>query len=112
MFFGQQGLQTMPAEKRTRLVAVNGCGWVIGEDHPQAKLTEADVALILELRAAGLSYGRIAQKFDTWPQVSKTMCFYICTARRRSQTVMGHRRHNALRTGAASPDEFDLFTCP
>ena len=110
MFFGLEGLQTMCAEKRTRIVAVNGDGWVIGEDHPQAKLSEQDVALILELREAGLSYGQIAKKFDDWPKVSKTMVYYICTAVRRSQPVMGHRRHRALRGTPAAPDEFDLFT--
>ena len=110
MFFGKEGLQTMRAEKRTRLVAVNSDGWVIGADHPQAKLSEQDIALILDLRAAGMSYGQIAKKFDDWPSVSKTMVFYVCAALRRSQPVMGHRRHQALRGTPADPDEFELFT--
>ena len=110
MFFGLEGLQIMGAEKRTRIVAVNSGGWVVGADHPQAKLSEQDVALIIDLREAGLSYGQIARKFDDWPSVSKTMVFYICTARRRSQTVMGHRRHKPLRNTPAGLDEFDLFT--
>ena len=100
----------MCAEKRTRLVSVNGNGWVIGSDHPQAKLSKQDIALILELREAGLSYGKIAKKFDTWPHVSKTMVFYICAALRRSQPVMGQRRHRPLRGTPADPGEFDVFT--
>lgn len=100
----------MRAEKRTRIVAVNSDGWVIGADHPQAKLSEQDIALILELREAGLSYGQISKKFDDWPKVSKTMVFYICTATRRSQLIMGHKYHRPLRGAPADPDEFDLFT--
>ena len=100
----------MRAEKRTRLVAVGEGGCAIGADHPQAKLSDQDIALILELREAGLSYGQIAKKFDDWPSVSKTMCYYVCAALRRSQPVMGYRRHQALRGTPADPDEFDVFT--
>ena len=90
----------------TRAATVNDAGFVIGADHPQAKLSDEDVALIHDLRAAGLSYGQIAQKFDDWPRVSKTMVYYVCTARRRGQATMGHRRVRLRAFTAADMDEF------
>jgi hypothetical protein len=70
-----------------RLAAVNDNGRVIGESHPRAKLTDADVDLILELRDAGLSLGQIAAKFE----VARSTVADICNGRTRSHTVMGHR---------------------
>ena len=70
-----------------RHVALNDCGYIIGEDHHRAKLTNHDVWLILELRDTGMRYSEIALKFE----VSKTLICYICLGRRRGQTTMGQR---------------------
>lgn len=75
-----------------RWAAVNDTGHVIGSNHPRAKLSDADIDLMIALRAAGMSYGRIAAKFDGDPHVSKSMVFYVCNDLRRAQTVMGHKR--------------------
>lgn len=46
------------------LVAVNEQGRLIGESHPRSKLSNKDVDLIRELADDGMSYQRIAEKFD------------------------------------------------
>lgn len=76
---------------KRRWVAVNEHGQVIGQDHHSAKLSEADVDLIHDLRDAGLSYCEISKKFDDGVSVSKQMVMLICNGRRRCQTVMGHK---------------------
>jgi hypothetical protein len=45
-------------------VAVNAGGRRVGETHQRAKLTDADVIMIIELHEAGLGYRQIAKKFD------------------------------------------------
>lgn len=47
-----------------RQVAINAKGNRVGETHHRAKLTDKDVAMIVELHESGLGYRRIAQKFD------------------------------------------------
>lgn len=51
----------------TRLVGVTEQGARVGETHHRAKLTDADVEQIFALRAYGLSYKAIADKFDDIP---------------------------------------------
>ena len=75
------------------IVAVNDDGRVIGGDHHRAKLTDHDVDLIIDLRAHGLRYAEIAEKFE----VSLSTVASICQGRRRSQTIMG-QQNNAMRT--------------
>lgn len=71
-----------------RVVALNENGRRIGEDHPNAKLSNHDVDLILELRERyRLSYRELAAKFE----VSKSHVRYICKQRWRSQCAMGYR---------------------
>lgn len=77
---------------RFRYLALNCEGRVIGADHHSAKLSEADVALILGLRDEGLSYAAIAAKFDDEVTVTKQTVMLICQGRRRAQLVMGHKR--------------------
>lgn len=64
-----------------RTVAVNERGRRIGEDHQRAKLTNHDVELMRELRAAGWSLRKIAAKFD----VTYGTVWYITTCQRRAQ---------------------------
>ena len=46
------------------MVGVSEKGARVGETHPRAKLSDADVDLIRELHEAGLSYRQIVLKFD------------------------------------------------
>ena len=66
-----------------KLVALNEHGSRICENHPGAKLTDAEVAVLLELREEGYSYAWLANKFD----VSKSCARWICTGRNRNQTI-------------------------
>lgn len=70
-------------------VLLNDKGLRIGTSHPRAKLSDAAIELILELRDAGLSYGAIARKFDdpAEPTVSKTMVWKVCQGLVRAQIV-------------------------
>lgn len=65
-----------------KTVAVNEAGLRIGEDHPNAKLTDAEVELIRQLHEEGMSYETLAEKFE----VSKWAIGRICRCERRSQT--------------------------
>lgn len=92
-----------------RHAAVNDNGRVIGEHHHRAKFTDADVELIHELRAAGLSYGQIAAKFDDGLRIGKQTVADICNGRRRGQTVMGHKKVSKRPDFMpADLDEFDI----
>lgn len=66
-----------------KLVALNQNGNRIGENHPRAKLLDHEVDQVLELLDAGLSYSKVADKFD----VSKSCVAHIATGRRRGQAV-------------------------
>ena len=66
-----------------KLVALNDRGSRIGQEHPGAKLTDAEVAVLLELRDDGYSYAWLAEKFG----VSKSCARWICTGRNRNQTA-------------------------
>lgn len=67
-----------------KTVAVNDAGQRIGEDHPNAKLTDRDIDLIRHLHEKdGLSYAVLAEKFE----VGKSTIQMICQYRRRAQSV-------------------------
>lgn len=83
----------MNAYRNTRMVGVNDKGNRVGEDHPMATLTNAEVDLIHELRnptdgSSPLSYGEIARKFE----ISKGTVFDIISGRRRVVYPTGFRR--------------------
>jgi DNA-binding transcriptional regulator YiaG len=47
------------------MIAVTARGCRVGQDHHRAKLTDAELALLLTMRETdGLSYGRLAQIFE------------------------------------------------
>lgn len=66
-----------------KLVALNENGRRIGESHPRAKLLDHEVELLLALRDEGMSYSKLAEKFD----MSKSGVRWICVGRWRSQAV-------------------------
>jgi len=65
---------------------------IIGEDHPRAVLTNHEVDLLLELRAEGLSMGRLAVIFE----VSKSCVAKIVWGQRRGQYAVAYRRARAV----------------
>jgi IS30 family transposase len=66
-----------------KTVAVNERGLRIGEDHPRAELTDAEVERIRELHEEGMSYRQLAEKFEQ----SKGAIAKICRYERRGQFV-------------------------
>lgn len=85
-FFADSGWRRGHGVKR---IAVNDRGYRIGTSHPNCKLSDAVIELILELRDAGLSYATIAAKFDdpAEPTVSKSMVAKVCRGELRAQLV-------------------------
>lgn len=67
---------------RRRLLAVNEIGKPIGEDHHNAKLTNADVDLIFALRDEGITLREIGEKFG----VRKAAIWKILHGHRRAHT--------------------------
>ena len=47
-----------------RTVAVNDAGLRVGEDHPRARYTDGEVAMVHTLRDDGWSYRAIADKLE------------------------------------------------
>lgn len=76
-----QGSAPRPTAKK--LVAVNARGVRIGESHPKAVLTDNEIDVLLELRAEGWGYKRLARHFD----VARTTVRNICSGKFRSQTA-------------------------
>lgn len=64
-------------------IALNEQGRRIGESHPNAKLSDRDVELVLELREAGFSLRAIAEKMD----VKKECIWKIVHGYRRGQAI-------------------------
>lgn len=66
-----------------KTVTLNELGRRIGESHPRAKLTDAEVDLVLDLLADGMSLAQVAGKMD----VSKSCIAHIASGRRRGQMI-------------------------
>lgn len=66
-----------------RRIGVNESGRRVGQGHHNAKLTDAEVDLVRELREDhGYTYGQIADWFGATAQTIKDICLY----KRRAQT--------------------------
>lgn len=76
-----------------RIIALSDTGYAVGEGHHNAKLTNADVDSVFELREAGLSLSQIGLKFG----VGKACIFKILHGRTRAETPV------AWRTGVSTP---------
>lgn len=68
---------------KKRMLAVNGRGYRIGDDHVRSILTNHEVDLVVELREDGMSIGKIA----TVMEVSKSCIQHILSGRNRCQSV-------------------------
>lgn len=76
-----------------KLVLVNEAGRRIGQDHHRAKLTDDDINQIFALRELGLSYSKIAGKFDDIEGgISKATVRDVLTGRRRAQIPFATRK--------------------
>jgi len=51
----------------------------VGDYHPNARISDGDVELLLEMRDEGWGYRRLAAKFE----VSKNLVRMICAGKRR-----------------------------
>ncbi len=65
------------------LVNLNEHGRRIGQAHPRAKLLDAEIDLVFELKASGMSLAKIAAKMD----MSKSGVQKIINGSRRGQAV-------------------------
>lgn len=68
-----------------KLVGFNDKGKRCGETHHRAKLSDADVDLILYLHIEGLTFTAIAAKFDDGMTISKSTVRDICRGKIRAQ---------------------------
>ena len=68
-----------------RVIGINDRGFRVGEDHQNARLTDAEVEQIRELHAEGMSYKRLADKFE----IGKSTVADICKCRRRAEVPVG-----------------------
>lgn len=84
--------QSTGKKLQAALVGVNSYGYRVGESHHRAKLSDADVELILYLREAGLSFAEIAGKFDDGYTVSKSTVRDVCSGRIRGQAPQGWKK--------------------
>lgn len=71
-----------------KVVAVNERGLRIGEDHPNVRYTDGEVAMVLGLYADGWGYKRIAKALE----MPKTTVRDICKGRRRGQYAVKFKR--------------------
>ena len=60
----------------------------IGEDHQNARYSNAEVEMVLTLRDEGMSYGQIKAKLD----MPKSTVASICNARRRCQIAAAFKK--------------------
>jgi DNA-binding transcriptional regulator YiaG len=76
--------QVVPTTSRKVFIAVDENGLRIGETHPNAKLTDAQVDEMRDLREhSGWSYDQLAERFDV-PYITVQK---ICTYERRASTI-------------------------
>jgi len=65
----------------SRKVGVNALGIRVGQDHQNAKLTDAEIVMLLEFREQGWGYRRLAAKFE----ISRAHVRRIVSGRARHQ---------------------------
>jgi hypothetical protein len=75
--------------KKYRMVAITDQGLRMGEDHPNAKLTNEQIDRIRDLHEDhDLNYRQLAEMFG----VSKGMIAGVCQYRRRALTPFGWKK--------------------
>lgn len=71
---------------------MNENGRRVGDYHPNAKLSDGDVELLLEMHSEGWGYKLLAQKFEVTPSAVR----YICKGRNRSQRPERWKKVNVM----------------
>ncbi|MCC7065556.1 MAG: hypothetical protein IT456_22315, partial [Planctomycetes bacterium] len=71
----------------TITVAVNERGRRIGDSHPNAKLSDRDIELLLALRSERWTYDALRIKFG----VSKSCVAQICRGEKRNHTAVAFK---------------------
>ncbi len=71
-----------------REIGVNARGLRVGEDHPNSRLTDAEVELMRRLHDDGMSYTALAEKFE----VSRHCVGRICRYERRAEPAIRTKR--------------------
>jgi hypothetical protein len=66
-------------EKLPKVLLEKGNGLRRGDRHPKATLTDYEVELVRKLRDDGMSFAKIAEKFE----IGKTTAIDICAYRTR-----------------------------
>lgn len=70
------------------IVEVNDRGIRIGDSHQNARYTNAEIRMVLELRDEGMSYGTISAKME----MPKSTVACICKATRRCQIAAAFKK--------------------
>lgn len=72
-----------------KTVAVNDAGLRVGEDHPRARYTDGEIAMVHTLRDDGWSYRAIAEKLGMPKSTVRNICRGLqrCQAAVRVKTV-------------------------
>ena len=78
-----------------KLVAVNERGQRVGEDHPNAVYTNAEIEMVFSLRDDGLGYKRIAKLCDMPVRTVRG----ICNGSRRCQLPAAWKRVRVVEDG-------------
>lgn len=77
-----------------KLIAVNEYGIAIGEDHHNAKYSNGEIDMVLDLREQGWGYKRISKATDMPIRTVRD----ICNGKRRCQMAVRWRRISAKST--------------
>lgn len=72
----------------TEYIPIAESGMPVGEHHPNAKLTDAQVDEMRDLNEEGIGYRQLAKRFNTSLNTVKD----ICTYRRRNTFAARHKR--------------------
>lgn len=80
-------MTTVQNRAKNRMLAVNDRGYVIGEQHHRAKLSDHEVDLVLALLADGMSERQVAEKME----IGRRTVRDIKAGRIRSQTPVAWR---------------------
>jgi hypothetical protein len=70
-----------------RTVCVNEHGRRIGEDHPNARYTDGEIAMVHSLHETGHGYRTISRMVE----MPRSTVRDICVGRRRNQSIAGWR---------------------
>lgn len=81
LLIGFDAMESAKNHTHGRLVAVNDRGYRLGEDHQNARLTDAEVEIVRQLHERGMGYETLAEKFE----VSKWLIGRICRYELRNQ---------------------------